>query len=74
MDEILTDVHDRAAVLAKGTKLLSAILPKCRRLHSVADVADFTAPFSVNPDFSRLSKNTVSLFRPSGWVPFHSLR
>ena len=33
LDEILTDIRDCVAVLAKGTKPLSAILPKRLRSH-----------------------------------------
>ena len=73
VDEIMTDVRERAAVIAKGTKPLSAILPKRHRSHSVADVADFTTPLAVNPDFSQLTENKSISTERVGTVSFFEL-
>ena len=73
VDEIMTDVCDRAAVIAKGTKPLSAILPKHRRSHLVADVADFTAPLAINSDFLQLAENKSISTKRLGTVLFFGL-
>ena len=43
VNEILADVCDCVDTLAKTSKPLSSILPRCRRSHSVADVTSFGA-------------------------------
>ena len=73
MDEILTDVRDRTAVLAKGTKPSSTILPERRRSHSVADVTDFTALLAVNPDFSCLAENKAISTKQMGTISFFEM-
>ena len=61
--EILADVCDHADTLAKTTKPLSAIFPRRRRSHSVADVADFT-------DFLRLAENKSISTKQAGTISF----
>ena len=61
--EILADVRDHADTLAKTTKPLSAIFPRRRRSHSVADVADFT-------DFLRLAENKSISTKQAGTISF----
>ena len=73
--DVVQATRDRDANLAKGTKQLSSILPKKRRLQSVADEPKFGTPQVLNPDFSRLPENktisnkrlsTVSFFELEG--------
>ena len=63
VDKMMTDVREHVAVLAKGTKPLSAIFPKRRRSHSVAAIADLTAPLAVNSDFLQLAEISISTKR-----------
>ena len=72
VDEILADVCDLADTLAKTTKPLSTILPRCRRSHLMADVTDFTAPLMINTDFRGWLR--TSSFRPSGRAQSPSLK
>ena len=73
VDEILADVHDRVDALSKTSKPLSAILPRRRRYHSVADITDFTAPLSLNSDFSRLAENKCVSTRRAGTISFFEM-
>ena len=73
VEEIIGDVCDRASTLAKGSKPLSAILPKRRRSHSVADAPDFTASLALNPDFSQLAENKSISNKLMGMVSFFEL-
>ena len=57
VNKLLKKTHERAATLAKNSKPLAAILTKKRRLHSVAEAPNFSAPLPLNPDFSRLAEN-----------------
>ena len=71
--DIVQKTCDSAATLAKGTKPLSAILPKKRRLQSVMDEPDFATPLMVNPDFSRLAENKTISNKRLGTVSFCEL-
>ena len=73
MDEILVDIRDCADTLAKTSKPLSSILPRHRRSHSVADVADFNAPLSLNSDFSRLAENKTVSTKRAGTITFFEM-
>ena len=55
VDEVVSEVADRAAVLHRRSKPLSAILPHEIRRYAVADQPLFTAPLPVSPSFSRLA-------------------
>ena len=71
--EIIGNVRYCASTLAEESKPLSAILPKWRRSHSVADVPDFTTPLAVNPDFSLLAENKAISNKCLGTVSFFEL-
>ena len=68
--ELLDKTCEHAATLAKGSKLLSAILPKKRRLHNVADVPGFATPLTLSPDFSQLAEHKSISKKHMGSVTF----
>ena len=70
--DIVQNTHDRAANLVKGTKPLSSILPKKRRLQSVADDPEFTTVV-LNSDFSCLAENKTISNKCLGTVSFFEL-
>ena len=59
--------------MAKGSKALSAILPKKRRLHNFADESGYATPLSLNPDFSRLAENKTISKKRMGPISFFEL-
>ena len=61
-------------MLSKTTKPLSAILPRRRHSHSVANVADFTAPLALNTDFSQLAENKPILTKQAGTISFFEMQ
>ena len=71
--EIVDDVRDRADKLAQSSKPLLSVLPKCCLFHSVADVADFTAPCALNSDFSRLTENKSISVKRAGTISFFEM-
>ena len=73
VDELLEKTRERAATLAKNSKPLAAILPKKRRLHTIADAPNFSSPLPLNPDFSRLAENKSISRKRMGSVTFSEL-
>ena len=71
--EIIQGTRNSADSLAKRTKPLSSVLPKKRRLHSVADEPEFASPQVLNPGFSRLVENKSILNRCMSSVSFFEL-
>ena len=71
--DIVDDILDSANKHAQTSKPLSSVLPKCRRFHSVTDVADFTAPRALNSDFSRLAENKTISLKCSGMISFFEM-
>ena len=78
--DIIQGTRDRASSLARRTKPLTSILPKKRRLQSVADEPEFSSPQVLNPDFSQLAENksisnrcmsSVTFFELERRFPFH---
>ena len=47
----MTAMRERAAALSRNMTSLSAVLPKKNRIHSIADVTQFSYAPPVNPDF-----------------------
>ena len=54
VDAVVSEVTDRAAALHRGSKQLSAILPRKIRRYAVADEPLFADLLPVNPSFSHL--------------------
>ena len=71
--DIIQNTRDCTANLAKRTKPLSSILPKKRRLQSMADELEFASPQVLNPDFSRLTENKTISNKRLGMVSFFEL-
>ena len=71
--ELLTKTRERAATLAKGSKALSAILPKKRFLHNVAEEPGFVNPLTLNPNFSCLAENKTISKKRMGSESFFKL-
>ena len=59
VSDILGEVDERAAALARRSKPLSAILPKKVHRYAVADSQHFSVAQPINPDFARLCGNKV---------------
>ena len=74
VDELIDKTRERAAILAKASKPLAAILPKKRRLHMVAGAPIFSTPLPLNPDFSRLAENKSVARKRMGSVTFSELK
>ena len=67
---ILGEVDECAAVLARRSKPLSAVLPKKVRRYAVADSQHFSVAQPINPDFARLCGNKVVSNKCWGSVTF----
>ena len=59
VSDILQEVDDCAAALARRSKPLSAVLPRKVRRYAVADSQHFSIAQPINPDFARLCGNMV---------------
>ena len=70
VSDILGEVDERTAALARRSKLLSAVLPKKVRRYAVADSQHFSVAQSINPDFTRLCGNKVMSNKRWGSVTF----
>ena len=74
VSDILVDVSDRAASLARRSKPLSAILPKKVRKYAVADAQHFSTAQPLNPDFARLCGNKAVSNKRWGSVTFTEMQ
>ena len=70
VSDILREVDDRAASLARRSKPLSAVLPKKVRRYAVADSQHFSVAQPINPDFARLCENKAVSNKCWGSVTF----
>ena len=73
VSDILREVDDRAASLARHSKPLSAVLPKKVRRYAVADSQHFSVAQPINPDFARLCGNKAVSNKRWGSVTFAEL-
>ena len=74
VSDILREVDDRAASLARHSKLMSAVLPKKVRRYTVADSLHFSVAQPINPDFARLYGNKTVSNKRWGSVTFAALQ
>ena len=74
VSDILGEVDERAAALARRSKPLSAVLPKKVRRYAVADSQHFSVAKPVNPDFARLCGNKVMSDKRRGSVTFAEMQ
>ena len=59
VSDILREVDDRAAALARHSKPLSAVFPRKVRRYAVEDSQHFSVAQPINPDFARLFGNKL---------------
>ena len=74
VSDVLGEVDDRAAALARRSKPLSAVLPKKVRRYAVADSQHFSVAQPINPDFARLCGNKVVSNKRWGSVTFTEMQ
>ena len=74
VSDILGEVDERAAALARRSKPLSAVLPKKVRRYAVADSQHFSVAKPVSPDFARLYGNKVMSNKRRGSVTFAEMQ
>ena len=74
VSDILGEVDELAAALARRSKPLSAILPKKVRRYAVADSQHFLVAQPINPDFARLCGNKVVSNKRWGSVTFAEMQ
>ena len=74
VSDILGEVDDRAAVLARRSKPLFAVLPKKVRRYAVADSQHFSVAQPINPDFAHLCGNKVVSNKRWGFVTFAEMQ
>ena len=74
VSDILVDISDRAASLARRSKPLSAVLPKKVRKYAVADAQHFSTAQPLNPNFARLCGNKAVSNKRWGSVTFAEMQ
>ena len=74
VSDILGEVDERAAALARRSKPLSAFLPKKVRRYAVADSQHFSVALPINPDFAHLCRNKVVSKKRWGSVTFAEMQ
>ena len=74
VSDILGEVDERAAALARHSKPLSAVLPKKVRRYAVANSQHFSVAQPINPDFARLCGNKVVSNKCWGSVTFAEMQ
>ena len=74
VSDILGEVDEHAAALARRSKPLSAVLPKKVRRYAVADSQHFSVAQPINPDFACLCGNKVVSNKRWGSVTFAEMQ
>ena len=74
VSDILGEVDELAAALARRSKPLSAILPKKVRRYAVTDSQHISVAQPINPDFARLCGNKVVSNKRWGSVTFAEMQ
>ena len=74
VSDILGEVDERAAALARRSKPLSAVLPKKVRRYAVADSQRFSVAQPISPDFARLCGNKVVSNKRWGFITFAEMQ
>ena len=70
VQEITAKTHERAVKLARESKSVRKVIPLCRCAFPVADDPDYTAPWWLNLDFARLTRNCTIAKSRAGAISF----